>query len=326
MQSVFCVATSRRSLRHPHSMRDVTQPLYAICRCLSTSINHPRYISTSSHRHSPRWTLLTHTYHHQLPTCSSPATTTTRCCACVSYRPHAFTHLHIVLHYQLDFYTDQLELAVPANPPRHVTNDLPADARNSVYIDGGVLFVTSRILVVDMLLGKLPTDLVTGMVVLNAHRVSLTSSEAFILRLFRLQNRAGFIKAFSDNPEALSHGFNGVERVMKALWVRKLYLWPRFHKVLQDALESKKQPVVKEVQVNQTKRMARIQAAIRELLMSCLRELKQKRPDLDMEKLSAETALLAEFDRNLSRQLDPARGAPLPTPSLYLPSLLPPAV
>ena len=124
--------------------------------------------------------------------------------------------------FQLDFYTDQLGLSAAAHPPRHVTNTLSAEARSGVYFEGGVLFVTSRILVVDMLLSKLPTELLTGIVVLNAHKVTPTSSEAFILRLYRLANRTGFIKAFSDNPEALSRGFNGVERVMKALWVREL--------------------------------------------------------------------------------------------------------
>eukprot|EP00037_Helgoeca_nana_P030003 m.366387 g.366387 ORF g.366387 m.366387 type:complete len:942 (-) comp28094_c0_seq2:1702-4527(-) len=205
----------------------------------------------------------------------------------------------------LSFYLDQLAVAMPLHPPRHVTAEMSADARNAVYLEAGVLFVTSRILVVDMLLGKVPTDLIMGLVVLNGHRVTPTSTEAFILRLYRLNNHEGFIKGFSDNPEALARGFNGVEKTMKALWVRKLFLWPRFHQSVTEALESKKQPKVKQVDMNQTPRMQRIQIAIRELLMACLRELKQKRPGLDMEHLSAETALLSEFDRTLSRQLDP---------------------
>ena len=42
--------------------------------------------------------------------------------------------------------------------------------RESVYLSGGVLFVTSRILVVDMLTKKLPIHLVTGIVVYRAHK------------------------------------------------------------------------------------------------------------------------------------------------------------
>ena len=36
------------------------------------------------------------------------------------------------------------------------------------------------------------------------------------------------MKAFSDNSVAFTSGFCQVERVMKSLFVRKLYLWPRF--------------------------------------------------------------------------------------------------
>ena len=39
------------------------------------------------------------------------------------------------------------------------------------------------------------------------------STEAFILRLYRFKNKAGFIKAVSDAPEALSSGFNTTEKV-----------------------------------------------------------------------------------------------------------------
>jgi len=42
--------------------------------------------------------------------------------------------------------------------------------RDSLYLSGGVLFVTSRILVVDMLTKRLPIHLVTGIVVYRAHK------------------------------------------------------------------------------------------------------------------------------------------------------------
>ena len=45
--------------------------------------------------------------------------------------------------------------------------------RETLYLNGGVLFVTSRILVVDMLTKKLPIHLVTGIVVCKAHKYVL---------------------------------------------------------------------------------------------------------------------------------------------------------
>lgn len=62
------------------------------------------------------------------------------------------------------------------------------------------MFVTTRILVVDLLSGRLSGRAVSGCVVLNAHRVTETSGEGFAVRLFRAANRNGFVRAFSDQP------------------------------------------------------------------------------------------------------------------------------
>ncbi|XP_007950002.1 DNA repair endonuclease XPF [Orycteropus afer afer] len=63
--------------------------------------------------------------------------------------------------------------------------------------------------------------------VYRSHRIIESCQEAFILRLFRQKNKRGFIKAFTDNAIAFDTGFCHVERVMRNLFVRKLYLWPR---------------------------------------------------------------------------------------------------
>jgi hypothetical protein len=48
----------------------------------------------------------------------------------------------------------------------------------------------------------------------------------------------GFLRAFSDNPNAFASGFNRVEKAMKALRVRRLLLFPRFHGTVKDSLEA----------------------------------------------------------------------------------------
>lgn len=67
----------------------------------------------------------------------------------------------------------------------------------------------------------------SGILVYRAHKIIESCQEAFILRLFRQKNKTGFIKAFTDKAMAFSSGFCQVERVMRNLFVRKLYLWPR---------------------------------------------------------------------------------------------------
>lgn len=61
--------------------------------------------------------------------------------------------------------------------------------RKSVYMEGGIIFSSSRILVVDMLMDRMPIDLITGILVYKAHKVIETSQEAFIIRLYRQKNK-----------------------------------------------------------------------------------------------------------------------------------------
>jgi len=50
-----------------------------------------------------------------------------------------------------------------------------------VTIIGGVIAITSRIIVVDLLTERVPAEKVTGIVVWDAHRVSETSSEVCLV-------------------------------------------------------------------------------------------------------------------------------------------------
>lgn len=51
-----------------------------------------------------------------------------------------------------------------------MTADVPAGERQTLYGSRPALFVTTRILVVDLLSGRLSADQAAGMLVLNAHR------------------------------------------------------------------------------------------------------------------------------------------------------------
>jgi len=45
--------------------------------------------------------------------------------------------------------------------------------RANIYLEGGVLFITTRILVVDMLVERIPVHLVSGILVYKAHKYVL---------------------------------------------------------------------------------------------------------------------------------------------------------
>ena len=48
--------------------------------------------------------------------------------------------------------------------------------RQDLYKKGGLFSITSRILVVDMLQSDIPTELITGIIVLHAEKYSLIAS------------------------------------------------------------------------------------------------------------------------------------------------------
>lgn len=69
-------------------------------------------------------------------------------------------------------------------------------------------------------------NLVPGLIILNAHKVTETSGDGFAVRLYRqgtgqglelgqttAGNSRGYLRAFSDNPNAFASGFNKIEKV-----------------------------------------------------------------------------------------------------------------
>lgn len=203
-----------------------------------------------------------------------------------------------------EYFLEQLENDNVKPLPKVITNEISATERQNVYVQGGVLFVTSRILVVDLLTDRVPLDHVTGVLVYKAHRIVESGQEAFILRLFRQKNKSGFIKAFTDNAGAFTVGFAHVERIMKNLFVRKLFLWPRFHASVVTSLEKHKVDVV-EIHVHLTSAMLACQTAILDLINACIQELKRCTTAIDADEITVENSIGKAFDTIIRMQLDP---------------------
>ncbi|KAL9663439.1 hypothetical protein QQ045_018825 [Rhodiola kirilowii] len=187
--------------------------------------------------------------------------------------------------------------------PAEITSELPNQNRYSLYSSGGVFFITSRILIVDLLTSKLPTSLLAGVVILNAHSLTETCTEAFIVRIVRSLNKNVCVRAFSDRPQAMVSGFAKAERIMKSLFIRKLHLWPRFQVFVSQELE-KDPPEVVDVRIPMSKYMVGIQKAIVEVMDACLKEMR-KTNKVDVEDLTVENGLFKSFDEIVRRQLDP---------------------
>ncbi|KAJ2160643.1 DNA repair protein RAD16 [Coemansia sp. RSA 552] len=192
-----------------------------------------------------------------------------------------------------------------AAPELHVvTNEVNAAARSQLYRGGGLISATSRILIVDLLNQVVPTELVTGVIVHNASRVSAESVEAFVLRVIRNQNSAAFVKALSDSPEAFTMGFATIEKSLKVLGLRHVHLWPRFHVAVQRDLSKASAPVV-ELRQPQTRAMVELQQAVLDCLSGMISELCSATKVLDSSKINVESSLFRYFDYMVKWQLNP---------------------
>lgn len=185
------------------------------------------------------------------------------------------------------------------------TDAMSVDTRSKMYAKGGVFSITSQILVVDMLVGLMDPTSITGIVALHAERIVATSTEAFIMRIYRQKNKSGFLKALSDNPEPLCTGFSPLATIMRNLFLRKPSIYPRFHVTINDSLEQKKKGEVIEFTIDMSESMTAIQNAVLGCIQMSISELRKGNTGLDMDEWTPESALQKNFDTIIRRQLDP---------------------
>ncbi|XP_037726265.1 DNA repair endonuclease XPF [Drosophila subpulchrella] len=178
-----------------------------------------------------------------------------------------------------------------------------ATERERVYLEGGLQFISTRILVVDLLKQRIPIELISGIIVLRAHTIIESCQEAFALRLYRQKNKTGFIKAFSSSPEAFTIGYSHVERTMRNLFVKHLYIWPRFHATVRGALQPWQTQTI-ELHVPLSQSMTSIQTHILDIMNFLVREIKRINRTVDMEAVTVENCVTKKFHKILQAQLD----------------------
>ncbi|KAK6204286.1 uncharacterized protein RJT21DRAFT_5885 [Scheffersomyces amazonensis] len=188
-------------------------------------------------------------------------------------------------------------------------NDLPFEVitgesqtiRKNLYLKGGIISVSSRVLVVDLLSGLISPDDVTGLYVFHAEKIRETSNDAFIINLYRDKNDWGFIKAITDEPESFT-GFSPLETKLRILRVSNTFLWPRFHLDVTTSLTAKTKAratsrIVTEIHAKPTYKMNKIQQALLSCVQACLYELKRHVPELVNEYWDMENVHDADFVR-----------------------------
>ncbi|XP_062565744.1 DNA repair endonuclease XPF [Armigeres subalbatus] len=178
-----------------------------------------------------------------------------------------------------------------------------AAERERVYLHGGIQFISTRVLVVDLLKNRIPIDLITGIFVVNAHEIIESCQEAFALRLYRQKNKNGFIKAFSKNVEAFTYGYGQVEKVMRNLFVKELFIWPRFHATIQKSLKPW-EPIIVEIQIPMSQKMILLQTNILDIMNYLIKNIKSLNRHVELQEVTVENCVTKKFHKILQAQLD----------------------
>ncbi len=126
-----------------------------------------------------------------------------------------------------------------------------------------------------------------------------------MIRVYRERNRTGFIKAFSEEPEQIYGGNNKTERLLRTLYLKNIYLWPRFRVEVNDGLEKYVQSDVIELSLALDNNMKIIQSAILVALNTCIQEMKKSCPTVETSDWTLENGLFHAFDLKIRNQLDP---------------------
>jgi DNA excision repair protein ERCC-4 len=177
--------------------------------------------------------------------------------------------------------------------------------RAKLYRSGGVLWITARTAVLDMLSAHLPPHLVQGIVVLRCEQMRDTSTDAFAVRECRRHNSLAFVKGLTDRVESVVTGFAAAEKTMRLLRVRHLFVWPRFRDIVKNDLESRPPEVVVCSQP-MTESMVRIQTHLLAIITLCVSEVKRANLQSDVrEQFTLDRVLTRQFEQTVAQSITP---------------------
>ncbi|CAB3403951.1 unnamed protein product [Caenorhabditis bovis] len=156
--------------------------------------------------------------------------------------------------------------------PKVINSDVSIKDRQSIYLEGGVQFCSSRVILVDLLQNRIPVNRIAAIFVYRAHQTLNSFQESFILRLYREKKLNGMVKAFTDNPNVIS-SLGQLQRLIDRLYIRHVELLPRFSSTIETEL-NKYQLRSAVFSVEVVPAMRRIHRALMDFIKVCIRDLR----------------------------------------------------
>lgn len=90
---------------------------------------------------------------------------------------------------------------------------------------------------------------------------------------------------------------------MRNVFVKELFIWPRFHAIVKGSLKPYESQTV-ELHVPMTTNMTKIQTQILDIMNYLVKELKRINRSLDLSEITVENCVTKKFHKILQAQLD----------------------
>ncbi|CAO4365151.1 unnamed protein product [Caenorhabditis nigoni] len=156
--------------------------------------------------------------------------------------------------------------------PKVINSEVSIKDRQSIYLEGGVQFCSSRVLLVDLLQNRIPVDRIAAIFVYRAHQTLNAFQDSFILRLYREKKPDGMVKAFTDVPNVLS-SLGQLQRLVDRLYIRHVELMPRFSSIIETEL-NRYQLKTAIFSVDVPTALRRVHRTLIEFIKVCVRDLR----------------------------------------------------
>ncbi|KYN97443.1 putative DNA repair endonuclease [Plasmodium gaboni] len=188
---------------------------------------------------------------------------------------------NIFLKYQLSLYEQINEIDERYNDKVKINyfkteyiRDQKSHERIEMYIKRGVYFISSNVLLIDLLTFKIIPEIIDGIFICKNHRLIYNMKEIFIIELYRKRNKFGFIKGISNNKKLINH--QHIVNLAQKLYMKRIYCYPRFHKHIHISLNNKfLQPHIYEINLDMPTILLKIEENILNILHYLNLEIKK---------------------------------------------------
>ncbi|UKJ88902.2 hypothetical protein MACJ_002148 [Theileria orientalis] len=166
----------------------------------------------------------------------------------------------------------------------YIDGNVLGTAREQLYVNGGYYVINSRILLNDLLSGKILPEIIAGILVMNAHQIMEEYNIAFVVRLLRMRNKLAFVKAISDSVASFKG--NNLSFCLKNIFTKNVHIYPRCHHLIESVLnDSQIQPLTFEVFLSLSDNATSVYKSILKMIWTVVESMKRLKYDIDMNKV-----------------------------------------